>query len=67
MIFEPIEREDVKENMVVAIMEDRSVTIGAIHKMGRGFRLVQTDPDRSICLSSLEGSVAKMVQVTVSD
>ena len=67
MIFEPVEREEVKENMVVAVMKDKSVVIGAIHKMGRGFRLVQTDPDRSICLSSLEGSIARMVQVTVLD
>jgi len=67
MIFEPIERDEVKENMVVAVMQGKSVTIGAIHKMGRGFRLVQTDPDRSICLSSLEGIVARMVQVTVLD
>lgn len=67
MVFEPIAREEVKENMVVAVMQDKSVTIGAIHKMGRGFRLVQTDPDRSICFSSLEGRLAKMVQVSVLD
>ena len=67
MVFEPIARDEVKENMVVAVMQDKSVTIGAIHKMGRGFRLVQTDPDRSICFSSLEGELAKMVQVSVLD
>ena len=67
MVFEPIARDEVKENMVVAVMKDKAVTIGAIHKMGRGFRLVQTDPDRSICFSSLEGELAKMVQVSVLD
>jgi len=67
MVFEPIERDEVKENMVVAVMDGKSVMIGAIHRMGRGFRLVQTDPDLSVCLSSLEGDLARMVQVTVSD
>ena len=41
-----------------------SVTIGAVHKMGRGFRLVQPDSENSICLSAIEGDIAKMVQVS---
>ena len=64
MIFEKIDRDDVEENMVLAVLRNRSVTIGAVHKMGRGFRLVQPDSENSICLSAIEGDIAKMVQVS---
>lgn len=64
MIFEKIDRDEIEENMVIAVLRNRSVIIGSVHKMGRGFRLVQTDSENSLCLSQVEGDLAKMVHVT---
>lgn len=63
MVFDRIERSEAHEGQVVAIVRRRTILIGAIQKMGRGFRLVHSDGEESTCLSTLEGDVYRMVQV----
>jgi len=61
IVFEEIERSDIAEGMVVAILQRDTVRITAAHKIGRGFQLLQSNPEWSTRLSSVEGRFAKMV------
>ena len=63
MIFEKIDRSKIEESMVIAVLRERSVMIGSVHKMGRGFRFVQTGSEASMSLSQIDGTIMKMVQV----
>ncbi len=64
-IFEMIEREDITDNMVIAILQDGNIRITAAHKIGRGFRLIQSKPEWSTGLAQAEGKFAHMVSSVV--
>lgn len=61
IVFEEIDRSDITEGMVVAVLHNDTVRIAAAHKVSRGFQLLQSNPEWSARLSSTDGRFARMV------